>query len=162
MSTSSLSLPSTVVPDATETSEYITTEQTAYVGSSETPEGQEPSDIPKPSADAVPGVQIETDILFLAPEVSAEEEPPSPHKVSPGGPESRARALEKEYEYYDEVASSDDDLESADTLVFRPLFRYRKQNNRRRVDKHDKPPRNNDPYRRVPFKYCPPCRYYFY
>jgi hypothetical protein len=161
MSTSSLFIPSTLAPDATETSLYASTEQTADLGTSEAAGGLEPPDNPKQSADTVPGVQIETDVLLLIPETVPEEEPPSLNKISSSGrPESRARSF-KEEDYYDEVISDNDDLEPAEALVFRPLFRHRKQNSRRRVDKN-RPSRNKDPYRRVPFKYCPPCRYYFF
>jgi hypothetical protein len=157
-----LSIPSTLAPDVTETSIYATREQTADIGTSETPAGQEASDNHKHSADTVPGVQIETDVLLLIPETVPEEAPASPSELLPSKrPENRARSLEN-IDYYDEdVASDNDDLEAAESVVFRPLFRYRKHNNRRRVDKHDITSRH-DPYRRVPFRYCPPCRYYFY
>lgn len=154
-----MSIPSTLAPDATETSLYATAEPTADIGTTEAAGGLEPPDNPKHSADAVPGVHIETDVLLLMPETLPEEEPPSPNIISPSRrPENRALVF-KEEDYYDDIASDSDDLETAEALVFRPLFRYRKQNNRRRVDKN-RPARNQDPYRRVPFKYCLPCRYY--
>lgn len=155
-----MSIPSSLAPDATETSLYATTEQTADIGTTEAAGGLQPPDNSKHSADAVPGVQIETDVLLLMPETLPEEEPPSPNKISPSRrPENQARAFTEE-DYYDDVVSDSDDLEAAEALVFRPLFRYRKQNNRRRVDKN-RPSRNKDPYRRVPFRYCPPCRYFY-
>jgi hypothetical protein len=160
-----LSIPSTLAPDTTETSLYVTIEQTADIGTSEAPGGQEPPDNPKPSSDTVPGVQIETDILLLIPETVLEGAPASPDEFLPSRrPENRARSLD-DTEYYDEEDVPDNgDQEAAETVVFKPLFRYRKHNNRRRVDKHDvlSPSRRIDPYRRVPFKYCPPCRYYFF
>jgi hypothetical protein len=159
-----LSIPLTLAPDATETSLYPSIEQTADIGTSEAPGGQEPSDNPKPSSDTAPGVQIETDVLLLIPQTVAEEAPASPKEFLPSRrPENRARSLD-DTEYYDEedVVSDNGDLEAAETVVFRPVFRYRKNSSRRRVDKHDVSPKNNDPYRRLAFKYCPPCRYYFY
>jgi hypothetical protein len=159
-----LSIPSTLAPDAKETSLYATTEQTADIGTSEAPGGQEPSDNLKHSSDTVPGVQIETDIVLLIPETAAERAPASPSEFLPNRrPANRARSLD-DTEYYDEedVVSDNGDLEAAETVVFRPLFGYRKHSNRRRVDKHDVSPRNNDQYKRVIYKHCPPCRYYFF
>jgi hypothetical protein len=152
-----LSIPSTLAPDATETSLYATIEQTADIGTSEAPGGQ------KPTSDTVPGVQIETDILLLLPETAAEGAPASPSEFLPSRrPENRARSL-GDAEYYDEEDISDNgDLEAAESVVFRPLFGYRKGSSRRRVDKHDTSPRDIDPYRRVIYKRCPPCGYYFF
>jgi hypothetical protein len=101
--------------------------------------------------------------LLLIPDTVAEEAPEIPNELPPSRrPENSARSLDNTDYYGDEYDVSDDDLDAAEALVFRPLFRYRKHGSRRRVDKHDRPSRNKDPYRRIPFRYCPPCRYYFY
>jgi hypothetical protein len=173
ITTSSLSVPTTIVPDATETTAYTTTERALDSSTAEAPSGQEASDhAAKQTANSVPGVQIETDILLLIPESVAEEGPVTAVEVPQSGkPWTRARSLEvaEDYDIQDKDAAIDDvDLDVAETLVFKPLFRHRKNSGvRRRVYRNDGPYANdgpfaNDgPYRRAPFRYCPPCRYYF-
>jgi len=149
-----MSMPSTIAPDVPETTAYATTEQEVDVSTSEAPSGQTKSDNDnKHKVNTDPGFQIESDFLLLIPERAGEEGPQS------GNPGNRARALVAAEDYdlpEKDTAADDDDLEVAEAIVFKPLFRYRKRNDmRRRVYS------NGGPERKVPFKYCPPCRYHF-
>jgi hypothetical protein len=167
ITTPSLSLPSTVVPDAAETTTYTTTEQPLDSSTSEPPGGQEASDnAAKQTANSIPGVQIEADILLLIPESVAEEGPISPVGISESDKSwNRARSLDvaEDYDVKEKDVVDDVDLDVAETIVFRPLFRRRKYNGvRRRVYRNDGPYANEERHRRIPFTYCPPCRYYFH
>jgi len=164
-----MSLPSSLVTDAPATTTCVPTEAAVDSSTSEAPSGQETSDSSvKNAAEAVPGIQIETDILLLIPETVAEEGPLTPLETDSG---NQARALDdaEEYETQEKHAlSHTDDLEAAEVLVFRPLFRHRKRNElRRRVDRNDEQrrkdgaQRHGNGERRQPFKFCPPCRFYF-
>ena len=164
-----MSLPSTFITDAPETTTYVPTEVAVDSNTSAVPSGQETSDhSPNNAAETVPGIQIETDILLLIPETVAEEGPLTPLETASG---NRARVLDdaEEYDTQEKLALSyTDDLETAEALVFRPLFRYRKRNDlRRRVDRNDGTRRKDGAHRhengerRPPFRNCPPCRFYF-
>jgi hypothetical protein len=172
--TSSLSLTTTFAPDAAETTAYTTTDQALDSSTSEAPSGQEASDsAARHDTDTVPGVRIETDILLLIPESVMEGGPAAPADVPQSGkPLYRGRSIQEPDDYdiqvEDPVYDDDDDMEVAETLVFKPFFRHRKNSgSRRRVYRNegpkmnDGPKRNDGPYRKV-FRYCPPCRYYYY
>jgi hypothetical protein len=165
-----MSLPSTLVTDAPETITYAPTEVAVDSTTSEAQGGQQTSDNSvKNTAEAVPGIHIETDILLLIPETVAEEGPLIPLETRP---RNGARTLDDAEDYDTQekhAASYTDDLEAAETIVFRPLFPYRTHSNmRRRLNRNDGRRRkdgqyrNEDDERRLPFKYCPPCRFYFY
>lgn len=135
---------------------------------SEALSGQEtPDSSAKNAAEAVPGIQIERDILLLIPETVAEEGPLTPLETESG---NRARALDDAEEYDTQEKhglSYADDLEVAETLVFRPLFRHRKRNeDKRRVGSNegqrrkDGAHRHENDERRQPLRFCPPCRFY--
>jgi len=164
-----MSLPSTLITDAPTTTTSVPTEAAVDSSTTEVPSGQEkPENSAKNAAEAVPGIQIETDILLLIPETVAEEGPLTPPETESG---NQARALDdaEEYDTQDKQALSyTDDLEAAEALVFRPLFRHRKRNAlRRRVDRNngqrrtDEAHRHGNGERRQPFRFCPPCRFYF-
>jgi len=165
-----MSLPSTLNTDAPATTTCVPTEAAVDSSTTEASSGQETSDnSAKNAAEAVPGIQIETDILLLIPETVAEEGPLTPPETEAG---NQARALD-DAEVYDtqekHALSYTDDLEPAEALVFRPLFRHRKPTTlRRRVDTNDGQRRKDEAHkhgngeRRQPFRFCPPCRYYFY
>lgn len=169
VTTSSVSLPSTLITDAPTTTTCVPTEAAVDSSTSEATSGQETSDnSAKNAAEAVPGIQIETDILLLIPETVAEEGPLTPLEADSG---NQARALDdaEEYDTQEKHALSyTDDLEAAEAIVFRPLFHHRKRNDlRRRVDRNDGQRRKDDAHkhgngeRRQPFRFCPPCRFYF-
>jgi hypothetical protein len=166
-----MSLPSTLNTDAPATTTCVPTEAAVDSTTTDASGEQETSNTSANNAtEAVPGIQIETDILLLIPETVAEEGPLTPLETEGGGQD---RALDDSEEYGTQekhALSYKDDLEAAGTLVFRPLFRHRKRNNpRRRVDINDGQRRKDEAHkhgngerRRQPVRFCPPCRYYFY
>jgi hypothetical protein len=164
-----MSLPSTLVTDAPATITYAPTEAATDSNTSAAASGHDTSDnSANNTAEAVPGIHIETDILLLIPETVAEEGPVTPLETRPG---NGARALHdaEDDDTQEKNTSYTDDLEAAETLVFRPLFRYRKHNNmRRRTNRNDGRRRKDGAFRnevterRRPWTYCPPCRIYFY
>lgn len=168
ITTSSLSLPTTTVPDAAETTAYTSTEQALDSSTAEAPSGQDVSDnAVKQTLNSVPGVKIEADLLLLIPESVAEEGSVAPVEVPRSGrPWSRVRSLEvaEDYDTQEKDVIEDVDMDVAETIVFKPLLRSRKNNNsvRRRVYRNDGPYANDGSYKRAPFTYCPPCRYHFF
>jgi hypothetical protein len=170
--TSSRSLPSTLVTDAPETITHVPTEAAVDSTSSEASSGPKISDNSATNAaEAVPGIQIETDVLLMIPGSVPEEGPLTPIETRL---ENRARALDEAEDYDSQEKHSviyNDDMDAAEALVFRPLFHYGKSKNmRRRVDRNNGRHRKDGARRtedagspkRFPFKYCPPCRFYFY
>lgn len=165
-----MSLPSTLTTEAPTTTTCVPTETAVdYSSTSAAPSGQETSgNSAKNAAEAVPGIQIETDILLLIPETVAEEGPLTPLETESG---KQARALDdaEEYDTQEKHALSyTEDMEAAEALVFRPLFRHRKRNDlRRRVDRNDGQRRKDEAHRhgngerRQPLRFCPPCRFYY-
>jgi len=163
-----MSLPSTLITDAPATTTCVPTEAAVDSSTSEAPSGLETSEnSAKNGAEAVPGIQIETDVLLLIPETVAEEGPLTPFETESG---NQARALDdaEEYDTQEKHALSyTEDLEAAEALVFRPLFRHRKRSElRRRVDRNngqrrkDEAHRHGNGERRQPLRFCPPCRFY--